>query len=267
MSESQHKDRSIWIYGNPDKSHLGFPMPGDLTQYIKADVFAKEKGRYRYTQGKNADVIVLSRDGLAYGHLDVEGKVKPNDMDRKAYPRVKYVYLVRKATLYATPVPLSDLSLTKKMRFGRKITEAEFAEIQKLAGGKEVSYNDAPLFAEELPASETYLEGAARIVSVNAYERNREARSKCLEHHGWACAVCAFNMAELYGHLGDGVIHVHHLRELASLGGEYKVDINDLRPVCPNCHAILHTASPAMTIEKLINIIAARNAVQWPKKV
>ena len=68
---TQPNERSIWIYGNPDKTELGFPMPGDLTQYIRTDVFAKEKGRYRYTQGKNADIIVLSRDGLAYGHFEI----------------------------------------------------------------------------------------------------------------------------------------------------------------------------------------------------
>lgn len=64
-------------------------MPGDLTQYLKGEIFVKKNGRYRYTQGKNADVIVLSRDGLAYGRVDVEAKVKPNQADRKAYPRVK----------------------------------------------------------------------------------------------------------------------------------------------------------------------------------
>ena len=133
-------ERSIWIYGNPDKSELGFPMPGDLTQYIKADIFAKEKGRYRYTQGKNADVIVLSRDGLAYGHFDVEGKVKPNDTDRKAYPRVKFVYLIRTSTLYNQPVPLSSLSITK-IHYGRKITEAEFQELLRLAGGTQEFLN------------------------------------------------------------------------------------------------------------------------------
>lgn len=42
----QPMERNIWIYGNPDKSELGFPMPGDLTQYLKGDIFAKEKGRY-----------------------------------------------------------------------------------------------------------------------------------------------------------------------------------------------------------------------------
>ena len=155
---TQASERSIWIYGNPDKTELGFPMPGDLTHYIRADIFAKEKGRYRYTQGKNADVIVLSRDGLAYGHFEVEDKVKPTDTDRKAYPRVKFVYLIRTSTLYSQPVPLSSLSITK-IHYGRKITEAEFQELQKLAGGTEVHLN-----TPSLPQSTVDLERVLREV-------------------------------------------------------------------------------------------------------
>ena len=46
---------------------------------------------------------------------------------------------------------------------------------------------------------------------------------------------------------GEGFIHVHHLKPLAQIGEQYELDpINDLRPVCPNCHAMLHRASPAL---------------------
>jgi hypothetical protein len=118
---------------------------------------------------------------------------------------------------------------------------------------------------EEVMASEKYIEGAVRTIPVNAYERNRKARRKCIEHHGWMCAACGFKMADLYGKLGEELIHVHHLRELSSLGKEYEVDpINDLSPVCPNCHAILHTASPAMSIERLRRVLATRKPIQWP---
>src|SRR5271165_5252886 len=158
MQSDQRVNRSIWIYGNPDKSELGFPMPGDLTQYIRTDIFAKENGRYRYTQGKNADVIILSRDGLAYGHFDVEAKVKPNDTDRKAYPRVKFVYLVRTSTLYNNPVPLSSLAIIK-IHYGRRITEAEFEELQKMAGGSK-EYHSVP----SLPQSTVELERVLREV-------------------------------------------------------------------------------------------------------
>jgi 5-methylcytosine-specific restriction protein A len=76
---------------------------------------------------------------------------------------------------------------------------------------------------------------------------------------GRPLTVCGFDFGQVYGSIGDGFIHVHHLRELASIGQEYVVDqIADLRPVCTNCHAMLHSIQPALTIEKLWAIIAAR---------
>lgn len=124
---------------------------------------------------------------------------------------------------------------------------------------------DTAALPEEIDSSGPYLEGAAKTITVNAYERSREARTKCIEHHGWKCGVCELAMADLYGTLGEGVIHVHHLRELSSLGEEYEVDpIKDLCPVCPNCHAILHTSTPAMTITKLRKVLSGRKPIRWP---
>jgi len=118
---------------------------------------------------------------------------------------------------------------------------------------------------EEVRPSDKYSEGAVRTVLVNAYERNPAAREKCIAHYGWTCAVCRFRMTDLYGKDGKEVIHVHHLRELSRLGKRYEVDpITDLRPVCPNCHAILHTRSPAMSIQQLRKLLAARKPIPWP---
>jgi hypothetical protein len=46
------------------------------------------------------------------------------------------------------------------------------------------------------------------------------------------------------------------LRPLAEIGKQYKVDpIADLRPVCPNCHAVLHTRIPAYSIQEVRALI------------
>jgi hypothetical protein len=112
------------------------------------------------------------------------------------------------------------------------------------------------LSPEEGESPETYLEGAAIRVSVNAYERNAKARQKCIEYHGCACTVCGFDFEGTYGEIGCGFIHVHHIKPLSEIGAQYEVNpIQDLRPVCPNCHAMLHTQSPAMSIEKLKALI------------
>ncbi|EPG0327009.1 HNH endonuclease [Vibrio alginolyticus] len=92
---------------------------------------------------------------------------------------------------------------------------------------------------EEVP--EDFIEGAKKTITINAYERNPAARNSCIKAHGVTCSVCDFNFETIYGERGKGFIHVHHLRSLAEIGQEYKIDpVNDLRPVCPNCHAMLH---------------------------
>lgn len=95
-----------------------------------------------------------------------------------------------------------------------------------------------------------------KTIVVNAYERNQDARIECLREWKTVCVVCGFDFEKVYGDLGKGFIHVHHLKPLSEIGETYEIDpINDLRPVCPNCHAMLHRSDPVLTIEKLIEKI------------
>ncbi len=109
---------------------------------------------------------------------------------------------------------------------------------------------------DEIADPSRFTEGSTLRICVNAYERSSAARKACIDHYGTSCVVCGFDFARTFGKLGESYIHVHHILDLASIGKEYKVHpVNDLRPVCPNCHAMLHQETPAMTIEKLKTII------------
>ncbi len=108
------------------------------------------------------------------------------------------------------------------------------------------------LLGDEVDPSATYREGAVKQISVNAYERSGAARAACIAHYGTTCVVCGFDFGEVYGSIGSGFIHVHHLVDLALGGGPTEIDgVRDLRPVCPNCHAMLHTSKPARSISWL----------------
>lgn len=99
---------------------------------------------------------------------------------------------------------------------------------------------------------QTFAEGAVKQVTVNKYERDPRARRACLDEYGFKCVVCGLDFEIKYGERGKGFIHVHHLRELSGLGPGYRVNpVEDLRPVCPNCHAMLHTQRPALLPEDL----------------
>lgn len=104
---------------------------------------------------------------------------------------------------------------------------------------------------EELPPG-VYREGAVRQILVNAYERDHTARQACIVHFGPVCCVCDLRFEARYGELGAGFIHVHHVVPLAELGTDYQINpTQDLRPVCPNCHAMLHRRRPPLSIEDL----------------
>lgn len=99
---------------------------------------------------------------------------------------------------------------------------------------------------------ELFKEGKVVQVFVNRYERNQKARQECIRHHGDKCFACGFDFGITYGDIAKGFIHVHHLTQLADINEEYDVDpINDLVPICANCHSVIHLTKPAMTIEEL----------------
>lgn len=114
--------------------------------------------------------------------------------------------------------------------------------------------NEERLFPNEIiDGDKTYQEGAQKSVTVNVYERNREAREKCIKHFGINCIVCGFDFEETYGDIGAGFIHVHHITPVSVKNGKkYDVDpLKDLVPVCPNCHAMIHRRKEFLSIEKL----------------
>ncbi|MBF0203271.1 MAG: HNH endonuclease [Desulfamplus sp.] len=98
----------------------------------------------------------------------------------------------------------------------------------------------------------SYSEGNPNQVLVTRYERNPYARKVCIEHYGLSCVVCEFNFEEVYGKIGKDFIHVHHLKQISIVGEEYNVDpIKDLRPVCPNCHSMIHKRKEQYSIEEI----------------
>lgn len=99
----------------------------------------------------------------------------------------------------------------------------------------------ADIFPEMLDGETIEFEGIKKQILVNKYERSSIARKKCIEFHGLTCRVCGLKFSEKYGEIGNEFIHIHHLTPIHKIGKEYKVDYkNDLIPVCPNCHSMLH---------------------------
>ena len=117
--------------------------------------------------------------------------------------------------------------------------------------------NQEEVLADEIKTGLQQYEGAKKQIVVNAYERNSVAREQCIAYYGYKCSVCGFDFGKTYGEIGERYIHVHHLKPLSEIGQQYLVDpITDLRPVCPNCHAMIHKRTPPYRIDELKKIIS-----------
>jgi len=109
---------------------------------------------------------------------------------------------------------------------------------------------------EEVVTEQLIKEGAITQVTINTYERSASAKNKCIEIHGTNCSICSFNFSSFYGDFASGFIHVHHLNPLAESEGEHIVDpVKDLRPVCPNCHAVIHLRGGCLSIKEVKELI------------
>lgn len=104
---------------------------------------------------------------------------------------------------------------------------------------------------EEIEDLSGFPEGDKERIKVNRYERDRRNREHAIALHGVACLACNTRMADRYGEIADGFIHVHHVKSLSTTG-HYTPDIEkDLIPLCPNCHSVVHLANPPLTLEEL----------------
>ena len=122
-----------------------------------------------------------------------------------------------------------------------KVAKKIRARWQRNAGQTSKNQPQRNDFPDEIDENASLPEGAKRRITVNAYERNRKARYLCIKKYKAKCCICGFSFEDTYGEAAEGFIHVHHVKPLSEIRTKYTVDpVKDLRPVCPNCHAVIH---------------------------
>lgn len=116
---------------------------------------------------------------------------------------------------------------------------------------EETSQNTKTQKNRTLASPDDYHEGAEHYIHTIGYERDRQGRQECLDHYGYVCAVCGMDFEKVYGEIGHEFIEVHHIVPISQRGGDYVLKpIKDLRPLCSNCHSMIHRTNPLMTIEE-----------------
>lgn len=104
----------------------------------------------------------------------------------------------------------------------------------------------------------SYEEGGVKYKTVKQYERSTKARRACISKNGNSCAVCGLSFGEKFGKDFYDLIVVHHTNPMAAKKTRKTDPVNDLKPLCPNCHAMAHYGLPGnspRTIDQLKMII------------
>lgn len=241
--ENLLKDKSV--FNEQDiKLMLALYNSGCCTE--RASVLAKEMGISRYSElnlqiGRLGKRIVKKLPNIKYPTLFDELHITPKIEDVP----IQYTYI---------PFEGEDDEDNPGHFYWILRPELENA-LKKLIDTNTID-NDERNVAEISGNQAKYLyEGAKKQITVNAYERNRKARNICIKKYGYKCFACGFDFEKKYGIIGRDFIEVHHIKPLHKINESYCIDpIADLRPVCPNCHAMLHKAN--ITIEELKAILA-----------
>ncbi len=156
-------------------------------------------------------------------------------------------------TTNKTSVSPADYCFNRKNKGSSKYELFEYISLAKL---KYLGEEEIKIIYPDDIQDETLPEGTKKTITVNTYERNPKARIKCITHYGTKCSICNFDFQKIYGEIGKGFIHVHHLKQLSEINDTYNINpIEDLRPVCPNCHAMLHKNTPAYSISEMKEFI------------
>lgn len=157
---------------------------------------------------------------------------------------------------------------------GFRITDAGRAEARRRAASIEalagfpLDVSIAPLAdmdngAEIIILDENIVtEGQLRTRTTAYRTRSRQLRNAAVEHYTRngtiRCAACSFDFGLAYVDVGDGYIQIHHLEPI-SFGGERELTlveaVGKVRPLCANCHVMVHRRDPWLSIENLTDAL------------
>ena len=66
-----------------------------------------------------------------------------------------------------------------------------------------------------------------------------------------ACEACDFDFKVRYGKRGSGFIECHHTKPVSELRHTQKTKLSDLALLCSNCHRMIHSRRPWLTVDEL----------------
>lgn len=242
----------------------------DIISEVKDQYNLKGKNQFNHRIVNDAMHTVERRwEIVSFGIADVPcRKLRPHIKNTSHFKRLIEDWLIENSDelnqlLLKKSHGIDDeIRLINRFFNGEVVSEdiSEFIELEASKEGNE-DYNDSDdLITLELGLSlngKIYKEGKVKLYLHVKKERNRKLikdAKKLWNKEGveqTRCSVCDFSFKEVYGEIGDDFIEAHHKQPISSLTQETKFCVEDLDPVCSNCHRMLHRKYPPLSVDEL----------------
>lgn len=94
-----------------------------------------------------------------------------------------------------------------------------------------------------------------KLSIVLPLDYKQRKKKECIDYYGAICDICGFDFGYTYGEDYEKLIEVHNVHQDMDDITEETHPINDLIPICCNCHHVIHSQTPAMSVEYIRSII------------
>jgi 5-methylcytosine-specific restriction protein A len=228
---------------------------------------------------RNGDFLLLLEDATPGGRFGYIGRVvafptiECHDLSQHLWQQSKYsiiVFLIGGLTAYPFAKfcdsfgyslnwnPRGMTYALRRLNRSQYVSEAQF--IREVLGfypdlnTERPAIDDSLVVLSELDISDE--EGRRQLRSHIHRERSARLITEFKKRlTNYSCSVCGFNFERVYGTLGVSFIEAHHTKPVSQLEEGERVSLDDLAPVCSNCHSMLHRRFPPVSCKQLTDII------------
>jgi hypothetical protein len=173
--------------------------------------------------------------------------------ERAAYPHQRTVRWLFPRPRRELPATVISSLRAQQPIFGTDAIAMTELVRQVVASGDSSTGDDVDTDIHELEGDIEYV-FSARAKRVRRLRDAKLRQATAARGGRLRCEVpgCGFDFEGVYGDLGKGFAHIHHLRLLRSRGGARETTLRDLAIVCANCHAMIHRRGGCRKLDELI---------------
>ncbi|MBP3887988.1 MAG: hypothetical protein J6F30_10160 [Cellulosilyticum sp.] len=260
--------KPIWWHllfngGLKDNSSFEWSLKNDLRNAIKELI---ESGTFEQVSVQSEKSLQSVEEEAVVKKEKVEEKVTSTQKDDglSAFDRLFEAIMAPTPTAKEETVTESKQESVITKKEVEPIAKPKQMDEEKIIQPKvEAKLEETPHIVESQVATETVREDkeTEMVETVQTEASNTDYKSRikkeCIEYYGAICDICGFDFGYTYGEAYESCIQVHHVNHVDDEITEDTHPTKDLIPVCCNCHHVMHSQNPPISVDQMRNMVKA----------